>query len=374
MKSYNHLFEKLISHENLRQAIVNSAHRKQKRKDVQKVLSNPNKYIEKIQKVLIEKTYTIQNHTAIQIFDGSSKKARLIIQPKYLFEQIIQHAIVQVLNPIFMKGMYQFSCGSIPDRGGHYGKRYIEKFIKRNTGSEIKYILKIDIHHFYQNINIDLLKQKFKKVIHDEKMLYVINLILDSNIADYKGEKINMGLPIGYYTSQWFANWFLQDFDHLVKEQFHIKCYTRYVDDIVLFNQNKRELHKDFELIKEYFEKLDLDIKDNWQVFKFDYTTAKGKVIGRPLDFMGFKFYRNRTVLRRSIMLKATRKAIRISKKDKITWYDASQFMSYMGWFACTDSYNVYLKYIKPKINIKSCRKILSKRQKKLNKGEKHGT
>lgn len=370
MKSYNHLFEKLISHENLYQAIVNSAHRKQKRKDVQKVLNNPNKYIEKIQKILIEKTYTIQKHTAVQIYDGSSKKARLIIQPKYLFEQIIQHAVVQVLNPILMKGMYDFSCGSIPDRGAHYGKRHIEKFIKRNVGSEIKYILKIDIHHFYQNINIDLLKQKFKKIIHDEKMLYVINLILDSNIAEYEGEQINMGLPIGYYTSQWFANWFLQDFDHLVKEQLHIKCYTRYVDDIVLFNQNKRELHKDFELIKEHFEKLNLDIKDNWQIFKFDYTTAKGKIIGRPLDFMGFKFYRNRTVLRRSIMLKATRKALRISKKDKITWYDASQFMSYMGWFACTDTYNVYLQRIKPLVNIKACRKILSKRQKRLNKGE----
>jgi len=320
--------------------------------------------------MLAEKTYTIQRHKAIKIYDGSSKKERLIIQPRYKYEQIIQHAIIQVLEPIFMRGMYEFSCGSIPGRGGHFGKRHIEKFIKRNNDSDIKYVLKMDIHHYYQSIDINILKEKFKKIIHDEDMLYAINLVLDSNIAEHEGKEISMGLPIGFYTSQWFANWFLQDFDHLVKEKMHIKCYVRYVDDIVLFNKSKKELHKDFEIIKKYLNSLNLEIKDNWQVFKFEYTTSKGKEIGRPLDFMGFKFYRDKTTLRKSILLKATRKARRIGAKKKITWYDASQFMSYMGWFKCTDTHDAYLKHIKPCLNIEACKKIISKRQQKINEGE----
>ena len=64
-----------------------------------------------------------------------------------------------------MKGMYQFSCGSIPGRGIHYGKKYLEKFIRENK-SEIKYVLKFDIHHFYESINVDLLKERFRKIIH----------------------------------------------------------------------------------------------------------------------------------------------------------------------------------------------------------------
>lgn len=370
MKSYNHLFEELISYDNLHQAIINSAKRKRGREDVQRVLSNPDKYIKKIQKMLIERTCKVEKHKAVAIYDGTSKKTRLIIQPKYLYEQILQHAVVQVLKPIFMKGMYQFSCGSIPDRGGHYGKRYIEKFIKQNNNSEIKYVLKMDIRRYYQSVDVEILKEKFKKIIHDEKMLYAINLILDSNMAEHEGEQVNMGLPIGFYTSQWFANWFLQDFDHLIKEQLHIKCYVRYIDDIVLFAKNKKELHKDFKIIEKYLSGLNLVIKDNWQVFKFVYTDSKDNEIGRPLDFMGFKFYRNRTTLRRSIMLKATRKALKMKSKEKINWYDASQFMSYMGWFACTDTHNIYLKRIQPCVNINACKRLLSKRQKRINKGE----
>lgn len=370
MKSYNHLFEELISYDNLHQAIINSSRRKRKRKDVRKVLSNPDLYIKKLQALLIERTYKIEKHKAVKIYDSCSKKARFIIQPKYLFEQIIQHAIVQVMQPIFMKGMYEFSCGSIPNRGGHFGKRHIEKFIKRNEASEIKYVLKLDIRHYYQSVDIDLLKAKFKKLIHDEKMLYVIDLVLDSNIAEYEGEELNMGLPIGFYTSQWFANWFLQPFDHLIKEKLHIKCYVRYIDDIVLFNKSKKELHKDFEIIKQYLGSLNLEIKGNWQVFKFEYTTSKGAEIGRPLDFMGFKFYRNKTTLKKSILFKATKKARRMAAKEKITWYDASQLMSYMGWFKCTDSHDAFLKYIQPCVSIKDCRRVLSKRQKKINEGE----
>ena len=62
---------------------------------------------------------------------------------------------------------------------------------------------------------------------------------------------------------------------------------------------------------------------------------------------MGFKFYRRKIILRRNIMLKATRKAKKLFKKEKITMYDIRQMLSYLGWIDCTDTYNMYEKYIK---------------------------
>lgn len=371
MKSYNHLFEKLISYENLYKAIRKSSRRKRHRKDVQRVLNDPDKYIKRLQYLLTTQTYQIPNHKATRIWDKNSRKERILLVPRYVYEQILQHAIVQVLSPIIMRGMYKFSCGSIPGRGAHYGKKYLEKFIKRNNNQTIKYTLKMDAYHYYQSVDIDLLKEKLRRVIHDEKMLYCINLVLDSNKAYLDGEIIDMGLPIGFYTSQWFANWFLQDFDHAVKEKYKIKCYVRYVDDMIFFDNNKKHLHKVFDDIKEFFKGINLKVKKNWQIFKFNYKDKQGKDVGRDLDFMGFRFFREKTILRKSIMLNATRKANRIKKKGKITHYDAQQIMSYNGYFKHTDTYNVYKDRILKVVNIDVCKELISKNNKKLNKGAK---
>ena len=75
-------------------------------------------------------------------------------------------------------------------------------------------------------------------------MSVLINAIIDSH----------QGLPIGNYTSQWFANFFLQGLDHFIKEQLHVKYYIRYVDDLVLLGSNKRNLHKVRELVQNYLE------------------------------------------------------------------------------------------------------------------------
>lgn len=367
MKRIGNLFEKLINDDNLDLAITNSSKSKRKRKDVQRVLNNRTEYINIIREAICNGSFTKPIHKGTKIYDGSSRKERIIVVPQYICEQIVHHAVVQVLKSVLMRGMYTYSCGSVPKRGIHYGKRCIEKYIKehKNT-SNIKYCLKLDIKHFYQNIDINLLIKKFRHLIKDEKMLTVIQLILKANVAQYNGKLVNMGLPIGYYTSQWFANFFLQEFDHFVKEQLHVKCYVRYVDDVVIFSSNKRELHNIFYRITEFLQSENLKIKDNWQIFRFHYIRRNGKEIGRFLDFMGFKFYRNRTTIRKSILLRATRKARKINKKDVITWYDSVQFISYLGWFKHTNCFSYYNKYIKPNVNLSECKQLVRRHSKKI--------
>lgn len=173
-----------------------------------------------------------------------------------------------------------------------------------------------------------------------------------------------VGLPLGFYTSQWLSNWFLQGLDHFIKEQLHAVHYARYMDDMVIFGSNKKVLHQIRLAISEYMaSELGLSLKGDWQVFRFSYT-VNGEDKGRPLDFMGFQFYRNRTVLRKSIMLKATRKARKIHKKPyqgrKPTVHDYRQMMSYLGWIDCTDTYGMYLKHIKPMINFQKMKRYVS--------------
>lgn len=135
---------------------------------------------------------------------------------------------------------------------------------------------------------------------------------------------------------------------------------------------NKRELHEIRRKIETYLnERLGLQMKENWQVYLFDYVRADGKHVGRDLDFMGFRFYRDRTILRKSIMLKASRKARRIGKKSRKTIYDARQMLSYLGWLDCTDTYGMYKKHIKPYVNFQYLKRRESAYQRRQNKEEK---
>lgn len=216
----------------------------------------------------------------------------------------------------------------------------------------------MDIKKFFDSIPHDILKHKLSKIIHDQKFLNLLFEIIDVT---------ETGIPLGFYTSQWFANWYLQELDHYIKEELHAVYYMRYMDDMVIFGLNKRELHKMRKSIEEYLiNKLGLQLKENWQVFRFDYL-YKGKHRGRCLDFMGFKFYRDKTILRKSIMYKATRKAKKISKKDKPTIYDIRQIMSYLGWIDCTDTYKMYETWIKPYISLKKCKKRISNHDRRKN-------
>ena len=117
----------------------------------------------------------------------------------------------------------------------------------------------------------------------------------------------------------------------------------------------------------------------DWQVFRFEYPVfdkggnpvldKDGKQVtkGRMLDFMGFQFHHDRTTIRKSNIEAARRKANHISKQDKISWYNASVMLSYMGLFKHTDTYNYYIDYIKPKINVKKLKRIVSKHSRKEN-------
>lgn len=355
MKSYNHLFEICISEDNRRQAIKQAKRSKRIRKIIRKRhLSDDALLADSLNWIL---NYQSFEHTPIIIHDGIAQKQRTIIVPT-LEELIVQHCVVNAMKPLLYKGMYEHSYASIPNRGSHKAKKLIEKWI-RTDPKNTKYVLKMDIRHFFDSVPHDILKAKLAKKIHDDEFLSLVFNIIDTT---------EDGLPLGFYTSQWFSNWYLQELDHYIKEKLHAKYYVRYMDDMVVFGSNKRKLHQTRLGISEYLEtNLGLELKYNWQVFRFSHIVIHNGVPderGRDLDFMGFRFYCNRTTIRRTIMLKASRKAKKISKKEHLTIYDCHQMLSYIGWIDCTDSYGMYLIWIKPFVNFQQMKRYVSKHDK----------
>ncbi len=275
MKRVGNIFEKICDIENIYTAIRNAARGKKHRRTVAYVLDNQEKAARLIQEMLVNKTYKPKPYRTFEIKDGPRQKTRTIFCPAYFPDQIIHWTLMQIIEPVLMRGMYEFCCGSIPNRGVHYGKRYLEKWIKR-----------------------------------DRK---------------------------------------------------HTKYYLRYMDDMTLFSNNKKQLHKARRAISEFIKPMGLTLKENWQVFRVDK---------RPIDFLGYKFYRYKTTLRRKNCLRIRRRVKRASKKERPSLSDARTIISYLGWIKHSNSYYFYGKYIKPYVNIKELKEVVSNESRKHNKTE----
>lgn len=401
MKTYRGLFEKLINEDGIRQDILNASKGKRDEWYVKKrtgdlsgidILSETTPEMDKTIadiKGMYLKGFSLSQKETKEINDGVKLKKRNIMRPSFFPEQIMTHGLVRVMQGIMTKGMYEFTCGSIPGRGPHYGKKHIEKWVNKSP-ENVKYVGKMDIKRFFESVSRRRLKKRLKAEVKDKRFLEILFKFLDVFIN---------GLALGYYISQWLANYILQPLDHFIKQeslldlkvekerQYRARMerkgikeykipkypsgavhYMRYMDDMVIFGGNKKELHLIVQRVNAYLiEHLGLRLKNNWQVFRFDYKKRDGKRYGRPLDFMGFKFYRDKTTLRKSIMIRATRKARRINKTG-VNHHNASAMLSYMGWISHTKTYGMYLNWVKPKVSIQQLKRTISRYHKRRNK------
>lgn len=395
MKTYKHVFEKMLEEDNIRQCFLDAAKRKTNRPEVARVIKPERdqdddslkpgclqEHVKALQKLLEEEKFRPPKHQKKLINEYTCGKVREIIKPVYQYEQVVHHCIIKQLAPIIMKGMYEHAMGSIPDRGVHSGKKQIEKWIRGYKGKKF-YVLKADVRHCFDTEDVRVIERDLKRIIKDDRFIRLCTVVMESEatekgmdedadwIRDWTDEKFLSGLPLGFVTSQWFTQLNFRKFDHKVMEEWNkeggVDQYTRYADDLVAFGRNKRKLHRLREKMEEYLQtEMHQHLKYNWQVFRFEYKDRKtGRVRGRALDFMGFVFHYNRTTMRKTILKRSRRKAAKIGKKEKVNWYDASQMLSSMGWYDHTDTYAYYEKYIKPHVNVKKLKKIVSRHAKK---------
>ena len=359
MKSYANLHDTFLSDDTIREAIRQSLKGRRKKRAVKRFLERYPTDEEQIAHMRrVASNFRNAKHTPREIYDGISHKRRTIIVPTF-HEIIVHHMVVITLRPMFTRGMYFHTYAAVPGRGPHKGKRYVERWIREDPRN-CKYVLKLDIRKYFDSIPHEILLRKLRGSIRDRRFLAVVEEIV--NVQP-------VGIPLGFYTSQWIANWYLQDLDHFVKEKLGAVHFMRYQDDIVIFGSNKLQLHVMRVMISCFArDALGLTVKHNWQVYRFDwYDRRRGLRRGRDLDYMGFRFWRDRTTLRKSILRKLKRKARKIHKTRPVSVFEARQMLSYLGWIKATNTYKAYKKDVKPLVSFRLMRLKVSRFDRKMN-------
>ena len=354
MKRVGFLYPKVCDRGTIRLAIMEASKGKRNRPDVLRVLGNIDHYIDEVHDLLSTERYTPSPYQMDTVREGVFQKQRTIFKPRFYPDQVVHWCVYIAIRPIIFSSMYGLSCGSIPGRGIHYGKQFVERWV-RTDRKNTKYYLKMDIRHYYPSVDKAILMDKLRRKFKDRQLLDLIQKILDN------GD----GLPIGILLSQVFANFYLSPLDFAIKQKYGERYYIRYMDDMVVFGPNKKHLHALRRIIDKELHSLGLTMKRNWQVFKFDT---------EPLDYMGFRFYRDRTTLRRSIMLRITRTVRRVDAKGRnATNRDACAVISYLGWIKHSDSHGLYVKWIQPYLHIQRLKSIIRRNQRDRNQNAKHG-
>lgn len=310
MKRQNNLYGRICSIENLQ--LADTIARKGKLKQPGIILHDKNREnnIKELHEMLVNKTYKTSAYTTFKIYEP---KEREIFRLPYYPDRITHHAVMNIMEPIFVSTFTADTYSCIKGKGIHAAANAIKKALHDVPGTQ--FCLKLDIQKFYPSIDHDILKQLLRHKIKDNDLLWLFDEIIDSA----------PGLPIGNYLSQYFANYILTYFDHWIKEEKKVKYYYRYADDMVFLSNNKSDLHQLLSDIMLYLQdKLNLIVKDNYQVFPVD---------ARGIDFVGYVFYHTHTLLRKSIKQNFARM---LTKNRNIR-----SIASYNGWASHCNSKNL---------------------------------
>ena len=316
MKRLSNLFDKICTIENIEEADRKARKNKGIRYGILKHDLHPEKDNAELLESLLNGTYKTSEYSTFKIYEP---KERLIYRLPYYPDRIVHHAIMNIMEPIWKSIFIKQTYSSIKNRGIHACAKDV-RFALDNFPKETKYCLKLDIHKFYPSIDHEILKKIIRIKIKDNRLLKLLDDIIDSA----------PGVPIGNYLSQFFANLYLAYFDHWVKETLRCKFYFRYADDIVIMGNDKELLNLTLLNINYYLTtKLKLELKPNYQIFPVD---------SRGIDFVGYRFYHSYTLLRKSIKVKINRLLDRYERgyialsKLKII------MQSYFGWLKYCNS------------------------------------
>lgn len=328
MKRVGFVYDRLLDKEFIKQTIQKASKHKTNRKMVQKVLANIDEYTNRIYEMIVNDNIQ-QGKTHQKIIQERGKTRVITVSPFYP-NQILDYLLVELTKPIIKKSMYDYCIGNVDKRGIMYGK----KILKRNV-PKYKYFIKLDIRHFYQNVEPKILIKLFEKKIKDKRFIAFIEKVIDPN-----------ELPIGCYYSQWFSNFYLCEFDHYMKEYNQLPFYVRYVDDMVIGSNNKKKLKKIYYETSSFLRDLSLEIK-----YK--------PIITSGVNFLGFICNKNMLKLRHSIFYKIKRTILKIKKH--LCFSLAQRLTSYFSWIKNIDNgYLYYNNNIKPIIKIGKLRHIMS--------------
>jgi retron-type reverse transcriptase len=230
--------------------------------------------------------------------------------------------LVKVIEPLFDKKFVKETFACMAGRGAHAAMYHVQKCARRAKRRWGKYyVLKCDISKFFPSVNHDILKKIIRKTISDYRVLNLIDIIIDSY------EMASRGIPIGSLTSQLFANIYLNQLDHFMKEEMRVKYYARYMDDFIIIHNDKKYLHQLKAEIEEWVG-LELDLNMNPKTGIF--AERQG------IDFCGYRIWPTHVLPRKSTMKRTKRRLRKFAAvyKDnhRILKHAADSIVSFLGY------------------------------------------
>lgn len=245
MKTVSNLFGKVTDWDNFLLAADRAAEGRRFDKNVAAFNFRKESGILRLQRELQSKTYTPGPYTTFYVYDP---KQRLISAAPFR-DRVVHHALCNVIEPVFEQTFIHDSYANRVGKGTHRAIGRFQHFARR-----YKYVLKCDIRKFFPSIDHEILKREIRRKIACPDTLWLIDRIIDASnpqephVVWFPGDDLltpaerRRGLPIGNLTSQFWANVYLNRFDHFVKETLGAPGYIRYVDDFVLFSDSPAQL------------------------------------------------------------------------------------------------------------------------------------
>ena len=337
MKRINNVYPFLISDDNLRRAIeeVNRTHRWHPHHKPNKVVAWVEQDIParvKELRALIEQGFEPSPAVLKRRWDKSAGKWRDIHEPRLWPDQYVHHALVQALQPVMMRGMDPWCCGSIRGRGVHYGMRAMKKWNK-NDPKGTRWCAELDIRHFYDTLSPAVVLARMRQLVKDRRVLDLVERVTRD------------GILIGAYCSQWFANTVLQPLDHLIRQSgLQVTHYLRYMDNFTIYARSKRTLGKVIRLVDEWLQEHGMEMKGNWQKFRTAdrLPCAMGYRYGH-----GYTLLRKRNLFRLGRQLRSYYRKVKRGTKIPITM--AVGLLSRLGQLRHCCSVKLYRRMVKPK-------------------------
>lgn len=311
MKRYGNLWPEIIKFENLYLAAKTAQRGKRFRANILQFNYNLELELAQLQQELETKTYQPGEYRTFEIVEP---KRRMISAAPYR-DRVVHHALCRVIYPLFER---TFIGDSYANRVGFGSHRALKKFTQFARSSQ--YVLQCDIQKYFPSIDHEILKTLIRKKIKCQDTLWLIDLIINKSneqipVTEYfPGDSLltplerKRGLPIGNLTSQFFANIYLNNFDHFVKEQLKVSKYIRYVDDFAFFSNDPNFLADCRKAIEENLAELRLKIHPiKSQLFE----TKQGA------NFLGFRVFPH-TIRVRTENLRRGRRRLRRLKNNSI--------------------------------------------------------
>lgn len=281
------------------------------------------------------KKYHLGKYYTFSIYEP---KERIIKALPYRDRIVHQWYVEEFIKPYIVPKFINTTYACLKNRGTHKAVQEVQhqiRIFKRNYGDF--WILKCDIRKFFYSIDPYILFNILKKYISDKELLNFSHLL----IFDGRDSSEKVGIPIGNYTSQFFANIYMNELDQFVKRVLKIKYYTRYMDDFIILAKTKSECIEIKKKVEEFLDcYLHLSLNDKSKYYPYSM----------GVNFCGYRIFATHRLLRLNSKKKIKRNVKtwnKLYKKNKLNFSSTIQSInSWLGHSEHCNSYNLQKKIL----------------------------